>query len=42
MVYYLGCSGWYYWHWKDLFYKDIPQNKWFSFYYCGAERMEGF
>ncbi len=32
MVCYLGCSGWYYWQWSDLFYKGIPQNKWFRQY----------
>ena len=28
----IGCSGWYYQHWKDSFYKNIPQNRWFSHY----------
>jgi uncharacterized protein YecE (DUF72 family) len=32
-MYYIGCSGWYYWHWKGKFYpEDIPQSKWFRYY----------
>ena len=22
---YIGCSGWYYWEWRDLFYSDLPR-----------------
>lgn len=30
----IGCSGFYYKHWKELFYpKGLPQRKWFE-YYC--------
>jgi len=30
---FIGCSGWFYWHWKGRFYpKDIPQSKWFQYY----------
>lgn len=30
---YVGCSGWYYWHWKGRFYPaDVPSNQWFSIY----------
>lgn len=30
---YIGCSGFYYKHWKGIFYPDdLPQKKWFSFY----------
>jgi len=33
----IGCSGFHYKHWKDLFYPEgLAQNKWFSFY---AERF---
>jgi uncharacterized protein YecE (DUF72 family) len=32
MGHYIGCSGWYYWHWRDLFYKGIKQSKWFEHY----------
>src|SRR5215210_608209 len=29
----IGCSGFHYKHWKEIFYpKDLPQNKWFDFY----------
>jgi len=29
----VGCSGWFYWHWRELFYPaKIPTNKWFEHY----------
>jgi uncharacterized protein YecE (DUF72 family) len=29
----IGCSGWYYWHWKGNFYPDdVPRAQWFSIY----------
>jgi uncharacterized protein YecE (DUF72 family) len=29
----VGCSGWQYKHWRELFYpKDLPQTRWFGFY----------
>lgn len=29
----IGCSGWYYWHWNKIFYReDIPRSEWFSHY----------
>ena len=29
----IGCSGFYYKHWKEIFYpKDVPQRLWFEFY----------
>jgi uncharacterized protein YecE (DUF72 family) len=29
----VGCSGWYYWHWKGAFYpSELPGKDWFSFY----------
>jgi uncharacterized protein YecE (DUF72 family) len=32
-MYYIGCSGWFYWHWKGKFYpEDIPQSRWFRHY----------
>lgn len=31
--FYIGCSGWFYWHWRDSFYPaDLPTNHWFSHY----------
>jgi uncharacterized protein YecE (DUF72 family) len=30
---YIGCSGWYYLHWKERFYPgDLPTSRWFSHY----------
>ena len=29
----IGCSGWFYWHWKGKFYpQDISTGKWFEYY----------
>lgn len=29
----IGCSGWYYWHWKGNFYPaEVPANRWFAIY----------
>ncbi len=29
----IGCSGWYYWHWKNCFYTGgMPSNEWFDHY----------
>jgi hypothetical protein len=29
----IGCSGWYYWHWKGKFYPaDVPSSQYFSIY----------
>lgn len=34
MEFFIGCSGFYYKHWKGTFYPaDLPQNRWFE-YYC--------
>ena len=33
MAVYVGCSGWFYFHWNERFYpNELPQNKWFKFY----------
>lgn len=29
---YVGCSGWFYWHWKEGFYAGLPSNEWFDHY----------
>ena len=30
---FIGCSGWFYWHWRGTFYPaDLPTNRWFSHY----------
>ena len=37
----IGCSGWYYWHWKSLFYpEDLPSNQWFSHYASRFKTVE--
>jgi uncharacterized protein YecE (DUF72 family) len=28
----VGCSGWFYWHWREHFYSDIPDKDWFKHY----------
>jgi uncharacterized protein YecE (DUF72 family) len=34
---YIGCSGWFYWHWRGAFYPaELPTNRWFARY---AERF---
>jgi uncharacterized protein YecE (DUF72 family) len=30
--YHVGCSGWFYWHWRDHFYLNIPTKDWFNHY----------
>jgi uncharacterized protein YecE (DUF72 family) len=31
--YYVGCSGWFYWHWRGIFYpENMPVSAWFSHY----------
>ncbi|MEM2760698.1 MAG: DUF72 domain-containing protein [Nitrososphaerales archaeon] len=32
-MYFIGCSGWFYWHWKIIFYPEtMPPSKWFHHY----------
>jgi uncharacterized protein YecE (DUF72 family) len=31
-AYHVGCSGWFYWHWRDHIYRDVPRDKWFRKY----------
>jgi uncharacterized protein DUF72 len=28
----VGCSGWFYWHWRGKFYGDLPTTSWFAHY----------
>jgi len=29
----IGCSGWFYWHWRGIFYpKGLPTKRWFAHY----------
>lgn len=31
--YHIGCSGWFYWHWRNIFYPDdMPTKEWFAHY----------
>lgn len=31
--YYVGCSGWFYWDWKEKFYpEEMPTSQWFDYY----------
>ncbi|MEY4642498.1 MAG: hypothetical protein RLZZ227_2492 [Pseudomonadota bacterium] len=30
--YHVGCSGWFYWHLRDTFYKSLPTRDWFQTY----------
>ena len=30
--YHVGCSGWFYWHLRDTFYKSLPTSEWFDEY----------
>jgi uncharacterized protein YecE (DUF72 family) len=28
----VGCSGWFYWHWRDHIYRGVPRDQWFEKY----------
>ena len=31
--FHVGCSGWFYWHWRDAFYPEgLPSSRWFEHY----------
>jgi uncharacterized protein YecE (DUF72 family) len=37
----VGCSGWFYWHWRGEFYpENLPTNKWFKHYAGRFETVE--
>src|SRR5688572_11039074 len=37
----IGCSGWYYWHWRDCFYpQGTPSNRWFDYYASQFDTVE--
>lgn len=37
----IGCSGWYYWHWRGKFYPtDVPSGQYFSIYQDHFETVE--
>jgi uncharacterized protein YecE (DUF72 family) len=38
---YVGCSGWFYWHWRGAFYPaDLPTNSWFGHYASRFKTVE--
>jgi uncharacterized protein YecE (DUF72 family) len=37
----IGCSGWYYWHWRGGFYPaDLPTHRWFRRYMTAFKTVE--
>src|SRR5688572_7820612 len=37
----VGCSGWYYWHWKGCFYPpELPGKDWFNHYASTFDTVE--
>ena len=37
----IGCSGWFYWHWRGIFYPlELPTSKWFSYYASQFQTVE--
>ncbi len=37
----VGCSGWYYWHWKGVVYPaDLEKDQWFNFYQAHFKTVE--
>ncbi len=39
-IYNIGCSGWYYWHLRDSFYKSLPASQWFEHYASKFQTVE--
>jgi uncharacterized protein YecE (DUF72 family) len=38
---FVGCSGWFYWHWRGLFYpENLPTKDWFSYYATHFKTVE--
>ena len=38
---YVGCSGWFYWHWRGAFYPDdLPTGGWFEYYAARFKTVE--
>ena len=37
----VGCSGWFYWHWRDCFYPTgVPSSRWFGHYASQFDTVE--
>ena len=40
-AYNVGCSGWFYWHWRPVFYPELlPTKDWFSHYAANFRTVE--
>jgi uncharacterized protein YecE (DUF72 family) len=40
-VIHVGCSGWFYWHWKGQFYPaELPTHRWFKHYTSAFKTVE--
>jgi hypothetical protein len=38
---YVGCSGWFYWKWRGLFYPEgMPTGEWFQYYAKSLDTVE--
>ncbi len=41
LKFFIGCSGWNYKHWRELFYpKDLPQSRWLQYYASVFDTVE--
>jgi uncharacterized protein YecE (DUF72 family) len=38
--FFVGCSGWRYWKWRDSFYENVPQPNWFEHYSAAFDTVE--
>lgn len=39
--YYIGCSGWFYWDWRGIFYpEELSTGKWFDYYIDNFKTVE--
>jgi uncharacterized protein YecE (DUF72 family) len=36
----VGCSGWFYWHWRDSFYRGLKTHRWFAHYASKFKTVE--
>jgi uncharacterized protein YecE (DUF72 family) len=40
-AFHVGCSGWFYWHWRGAFYpRDLPTKDWFAHYAARFRTVE--
>lgn len=39
--FFIGCSGWFYWHWRGAFYPEtVPTSEWFAYYSSNFKTVE--